>query len=597
MIEKAHQILKEYYGYDNFRGGQENIITSILEKKDTVAIMPTGAGKSLCYQVPALLFEGVTIVISPLISLMKDQVDSLEDIGIPATFINSSLSVSETNRRIDGVNQGKYKLLYIAPERLENEGFAELIIGLEISLVAVDEAHCVSQWGHDFRPSYRYISSFIKQLPQRPTIAAFTATATEEVKNDIIHLLRLYKPNLFVTGFNRENLFFSVVKGENKKDYILDYARSHKNQVGIIYAATRKEVETIYKELKQIGLNPAKYHAGLGTEERKRNQDAFLFDDANIMVATNAFGMGIDKSNVRYVIHYNLPKNMEAYYQEAGRAGRDGEPSECILLFGPQDVMIQKFMIEQTVMAPERKRNEYNKLQEMVDYCYTPNCLRKYILEYFGEENIPDSCGYCSTCTNDSELVDITEDALKIFSCIFRLKERFGSTLVAQVLKGSKNKKIIELGFDRLSTYGIMSQYTEKEIRDIINVLVADGYLNLTSGQYPILKITVKSVNVLKNGEKVYQKVHKKKDNLIEDNTLFDLLRKLRKEISSKENLPPYVIFPDSTLLDMARLYPVDAEALLNIKGVGQNKLQKYGDLFLAEIRKYVDENKININV
>lgn len=597
MLKKAKGILKKYFGYDDFRKGQENIIMSILEKQDTFAIMPTGAGKSLCYQVPALLLKGVTLVISPLISLMKDQVDTLENMGIPATFINSSLSYAETQKRIYEVNQGNYKLLYIAPERLESAGFVSLISSLQVALIAVDEAHCVSQWGHDFRPSYRHISAFIKQLPQKPIISAFTATATEEVKKDVVHLLTLNRPNIYITGFNRENLFFSVVKGENKRDFVLNYVRTNSDQVGIIYAATRKEVESIYKELKQAGLNATKYHAGLSTQERKQNQDAFLFDNNNIIVATNAFGMGIDKSNVRFVIHYNLPKNIEAYYQEAGRAGRDGAPSECILLFAPQDILLQKFMIEQTLLAPERKSKEYKKLQDIVDYCYTPNCLRKFILEYFGEENVPERCANCSTCTDDSQLVTITVEAQKIFSCIIRLKERYGSTLIAQVLKGSKNKKILALGCDRLSTYGIMSEYTEKEIKDIINILVADGYLSLTAGQYPVVKLEEKVLTVLKNGAQVYQKVQKKKERLNKDNSLFELLKKLRKEISTKEELPPYVIFPDSTLQEMSKLYPQDAQALLKIKGVGENKLRKYGDLFLAHIKKYVAENEISINV
>jgi len=590
MLERAKEILKKYYGYDSFRKGQEKIIQSILDKQDTFVIMPTGAGKSLCYQVPALLLEGVTLVISPLISLMKDQVDTLQNIGMPATFINSSLSAAETRKRVNDVKLGKYKLIYIAPERLEAEAFGELIKNLQITLVAVDEAHCVSQWGHDFRPSYRHIATFIKQLPQKPIIAAFTATATEEVKSDIINLLLLAKPNIFVTGFNRENLYFSVVRGANKHKYILEYVQNNRNQVGIIYAATRKEVESIYKDLKQAGLNPTKYHAGLSAEERKKNQDAFLFDINNIVVATNAFGMGIDKSNVRYVIHNNLPKNMEAYYQEAGRAGRDGEPSVCILLFGAQDILLQKFMIEQSVLSPLRKSNEYGKLQEMVDYCYTPSCLRKYILEYFGEENVADTCGNCSTCTDESELADITEDAKKIFSCILRLRERFGSTMVAQVLKGSKNKKIIEFGHDRLSTYGIMSGYTENEIKDIINVLVADGYLQLTEGQYPILKINGRSLAVLKSNEKVFQKIHKKIERLVEDNTLFERLRLLRKEIALREKMPPYIIFPDSTLQEMSKICPQTQNAFVQIKGVGESKLRKYGDLFLAEINKYLEE-------
>lgn len=594
MIKRAKELLQKYFGYDDFRKGQEDIIGSILAKRDTFAIMPTGAGKSLCYQVPALLLEGVTLVISPLISLMKDQVDTLENMGIPATFVNSSLSYAETAKRVDEVKQGKYKLLYVAPERLEAAGFTSLISSLQLALVAVDEAHCVSQWGHDFRPSYRHIPAFIQQLPQRPVISAFTATATEEVKNDVVYLLTLKRPNIYVTGFNRENLFFSVVRGENKRDFVLNYVRDNSDRVGIIYAATRKEVEGICKELKRAGVNAAKYHAGLSAQERKQNQDDFIFDNNNIIVATNAFGMGIDKSNVRFVIHYNLPKNIEAYYQEAGRAGRDGEASECILLFASQDILLQKFMIEQSLLNPARKNKEYQRLQEVVDYCHTPNCLRKFILEYFGEENVPEHCANCSTCTDDSRLVDITVEAQKIFSCIIRLKERFGSTVVAQVLKGAKNKKILALGCDRLSTYGIMNEYTEKEIKDIINILAADGYLSLTAGQYPVLRIEEKAAAVLKNGARVYQKVPKKKERLTGDNSLFELLKKLRKDISAKEKLPPYVIFPDSALQEMSKLYPLDARALLKIKGVGEYKLQKYGELFLDCIRNYAAENGIS---
>ncbi|MBZ4688438.1 MAG: ATP-dependent helicase RecQ [Clostridiales bacterium] len=594
MLENALKILQNYYGYQTFRAGQEKIIRSILEGSDTFTIMPTGGGKSICYQIPALLLKGVTLVISPLISLMKDQVDSLNNMGLPATYINSSLDYQEVKLRLRKAKNGEFKLIYVAPERLESGRFCELLKFLDISLLAVDEAHCVSQWGHDFRPSYRSISSLIKKLPARPIVAAFTATATAEVKEDVIKLLSLRNPNVYISGFNRENLFFSVVRGENKNDFMMNYVQENKDRSGIIYAATRKEVDRLYKILQEKGYSAGRYHAGLSDEERKKSQEAFIYDDLNIMVATNAFGMGIDKSNVRYVVHYNLPKNMEAYYQEAGRAGRDGEPSECILLFEPKDIMIQKFLIEQTSLSPERKINEYKKLQAMVDYCHTQSCLRKFILEYFGEDDVPDECNNCSSCNDDSELVDITIEAQKIFSCIVRMKEGYGSSLIAQVLKGSKSKKVTEQGFQMLSTYGIMDEYTLKEIKDIINVLIADNYLYLTEGQYPVIKLRKKAVHVLKNKEKVFQRVRKKKEKIPQDDTLFEMLKRLRKDISDREGVPPYIIFHDSTLREMSEYCPTDKEALLKLKGVGEAKLNRYGDAFIDLIKKYVEEKGIN---
>ncbi|QZY55666.1 DNA helicase RecQ [Crassaminicella profunda] len=590
---QAQKILKKYYGYETFRSGQEKIIKSILKGNDTFAIMPTGAGKSICFQIPALLLEGLTLVISPLISLMKDQVDALENIGIPSTYINSSLTAIEVRERIDHAKNGLYKLLYVAPERLESENFCHLLKSLHISLVAVDEAHCVSQWGHDFRPSYGAIAPLIKTLPNRPIVSAFTATATKEVKEDVVKLLSFENPNVYVTGFDRENLFFSVRRGMNKEDFILDYIKENKDEVGIIYAATRKEVEHIYENLRKKGYAVGKYHAGLDSDERKKSQESFIYDDLHIMVATNAFGMGIDKSNVRYVIHHNIPKNMEAYYQEAGRAGRDGEHSECILLFGAQDVLLQKFLLEQNPLSLERKRNEYRKLQEMVDYCYTTKCLRKYILAYFGEENIGNNCENCSNCKDDSELTDITIEAQKIFSCIYRMKEKYGTSLVAQVLKGSKNKKVLSFGFDRLSTYGIMKEYTEKEIKDMTNILIAERYLYLTEGQYPMVRLAKKSIDVLKNRERVLQKIPKIKEKAVTDSSLFGVLRKIRKEISTREKVPPYIVFADSTLRQMSEAYPIDKEAMLNIKGVGEEKFKRYGDEFLNTIKKYVQENQI----
>ncbi len=590
MLEDAKILLKKYYGYNSFREGQEKVINSILEGKDTFAIMPTGAGKSVCYQIPALLMSGITIVISPLISLMKDQVDSLNDIGVKATFINSSLDQYEVQERILMAVSGYVKLLYVAPERLESESFCQLLQTLNISMVAIDEAHCVSQWGHDFRPSYRSIAPLIKKLTDRPIISAFTATATTQVKEDVTKLLELEKSNLYTTGFDRKNLFFSVIRGENKKDYLLKYVEDNKEQVGIIYAATRKEVDNTYEMLNKKGYSVSKYHAGMNDLERTKAQEDFLYDNVNIIVATNAFGMGIDKSNVRYVIHYNLPKNMEAYYQEAGRAGRDGEPSDCILLFGAQDIILQKFLIEQNIYSEDRRINEYRRLQDMVDYCHTTKCLRKFILEYFGEENVIDICDNCSVCKDETELTDITVDAQKIFSCIARMKQRFGTLLISQVLRGSKDKKVLEFNFNTLSTYGIMKNYTVKEIKDLVNVLIADEYLCLTESQFPVVRLKETAVKVLKGQEKVFQKIHKRKQKISQDNSLFSMLKSIRKAISEREAVPPYIIFTDATLREMSEKLPKNDEELLGIKGVGESKLQKYGEEFLQCIIGYASE-------
>jgi len=587
MIAKAKEALLKYFGYRDFRGGQEQVIASLLQRQDTLAIMPTGAGKSIAYQIPAVLFEGVTLVISPLISLMKDQVDSLRQTGIPATFINSSISPKETWSRIDKMQRGEYKLVYLAPERLESEEFLARLKGLPIHFVAVDEAHCVSQWGHDFRPSYLRISKFLQSLPARPLVGAFTATATEEVRLDIIRLLGLKKPNCFITGFDRPNLKFSVLRGENKKVFVQDHLRNNRNDSGIIYAATRKDVDRLYKLLKGQGFSVGCYHAGLPDQERKRNQEKFIYDEIAVMVATNAFGMGIDKSNVRFVIHYNMPKNIESYYQEAGRAGRDGEQAECFLLFGPQDVQIQKMMIEETIFQEQRVANEYKKLQAMVDYCHTSRCLRQTILEYFGEAESPDKCRNCSNCDDDRKKVDVTLDAQKILSCVYRMKERFGSALVAEVLKGSQNKKVLQFGLDRLSTHGIMKDTPLQEIKDRISFLAAEGYLVVAGGQYPVLKLAPKAAAVLKSEEKVYQiQVQREEVSLTAAEQIFERLRALRKRIAQQEGLPPYMIFPDSTLREMAQSCPQDRNALIRVNGVGERKLQKYGDLFLAEIKE-----------
>ena len=587
MMSKAKEVLEKYFGYREFREGQEMVIQSLLHGKDTVAIMPTGAGKSVAYQIPALLFEGMTIVISPLISLMKDQVDSLKQIGIPVTFINSSISQKETYSRVEKMAQGKYKLVYIAPERLEAEGFAETLSSLPISFVAVDEAHCVSQWGHDFRTSYLRINKFLNELATRPLVGAFTATATTEVKKDIVSLLGLRKPNVYVTGFDRPNLCFSVLRGENKRVFIDKYLKLHPNHSGIIYAATRKEVDKLYSFLSDLGFSVGRYHAGMNDRERKQSQEGFIYDDISIMVATNAFGMGIDKSNVRFVIHYNMPKNMESYYQEAGRSGRDGEPAECILLFNSQDVLIQKMLIEESSNHEARQAKEYKKLQAMVDYCHASRCLRKTILEYFGEQEVMEKCSNCSNCEEDREKVDITIDAQKILSCIYRMNERFGMAMVADVLKGSRNKKVIQFRLDKLSTHGIMQDTSLQEIKDRINYLAAEGYLTVVGGQYPIVKLAPQSVPILKGEERVYQMQLPFKALPITDvERIFEALRDLRKTIAKQQGVPPYMVFQDSTLREMARICPDDKRELLRINGVGEIKLEKYGYLFLQKIKE-----------
>ncbi|BBB90350.1 MAG TPA: DNA helicase RecQ [Methylomusa anaerophila] len=588
MLKQAQNLLQKYYGYPEFRSGQEKIIDSILNGRDTLAIMPTGAGKSVCFQIPALMFPGITLVISPLISLMKDQVDDLSGLGIPAAFINSSLSQRETDERIFRARRGDFKLIYVAPERLESEKFCRLLAPLRLSLVAVDEAHCVSTWGHDFRPSYRGIRPFISSLPQRPVVAAFTATATRTVRADMVSLLELANPSIFITGFNRENLSFTVLRGENKLAFVKNYAADHVDQSGIIYAATRKEVDSVCAFLRSQGLAAGRYHAGMTDEERTWAQDEFVYDNIKVMVATNAFGMGIDKSNVRYVLHYNMPKNLEAYYQEAGRAGRDGEPGECILLYSAQDVQVQKFLIEQSQNATEeRKTYEYRRLHDMMDYCHTTRCLRQYILHYFGETDVPAYCGNCGTCSDDREAVDITVDAQKIFSCIIRMKERYGVTLVADVLKGSKNKRVLQLKFDSLSTYGLLKDRSVEEIKDLINLLIAEGYLGLAEGEYPVVKIKAKAIPVLKGQAAVTQKILRRRVKPVSENTLFDKLKALRREIAAGEGIPSYIVFPDSTLREMGEQLPADMTALRQVKGVGEMKAARYGERFLAVIRDY----------
>ncbi|MBM6618138.1 DNA helicase RecQ [Bacillus suaedaesalsae] len=591
MMQEAEGLLKKYYGYDSFRNGQASAIQNVLEGRNSLVLMPTGGGKSICYQVPALMMDGITIVISPLISLMKDQVDSLLSIGISATFINSSLSQQEVYARIESARNGEYKLIYIAPERFESPQFCSLIENLHISIIAIDEAHCISQWGHDFRPSYRTLSHVIQDLPMRPVIIALTATATKDVIHDISSLLYINEDDVFATGFKRENLMLSVEKGVDKLSVIKDLLQKYKETSGIIYASTRKDVEKLYEYIKKLGFSVAKYHAGLNDNERKEAQEAYLFDQVQVMVATNAFGMGINKSNVRFVIHYQLPKNIEAYYQEAGRAGRDGEPSECTLLFSPQDVQLQKFLIEQNQMNSERKQQDYRKLQAMIDFCHTEQCLQHHLLHYFGDEHAQMRCENCSNCKDNREKIDITKEAQIIFSCIKRMKERFGVTLVAQVLKGSKNKRIMELGFHDLSTYGLLSKYTEKELSTTIQYLIAEGYLVLSEGQYPTLSLTNESRPVLLGEKLVYKRAAMiKRDKVVVDDELFNRLRAARKEISTDEKIPPFVVFSDRTLRELCEMQPLTMEELLHVKGIGEQKRERYGEKILTIIHEYVEE-------
>jgi ATP-dependent DNA helicase RecQ len=589
LFEKALPLLESYFGYRSFRTGQEQAIRSVLNGENTICVMPTGGGKSICYQIPALVLPGTTIVISPLISLMKDQVDALLQVGISATFINSSLSFREASQRMQEALQGKYKLLYIAPERLESRDFIEELKNMDIPLVAVDEAHCISQWGHDFRPSYRHIQQMVHSLPQKPVVLALTATATPKVREDICHLLKIDEENTIITGFERVNLSFSVIKGQDRIKYLVDYIKKNEKEAGIIYAATRKNVDQLFERLRKENINAARYHAGMGDNERAGEQDRFLQDKASVMVATSAFGMGIDKSNIRYVLHFQLPKNMESYYQEAGRAGRDGLKSECVLLHSSQDVQIQRFLIDQ---SSERNRihAELEKLQQMVDYCHTENCLQEFILKYFGETET-EPCGRCSNCTDDRTSIDVTKEAQMVMSCVIRMGQRFGKTLTAQVLTGSKNKKVTEMGFDKLTTYGIMKDQGAKEVSDFIEFLISQELIAIEQGTFPTLYVSLKGKDILLGKHQVLRRESAKVKQVSNADPLFEELREVRKKIAEAEKVPPFMIFSDASLKDMCTKVPQTSEQLLQVSGVGEHKLQKYGLEFIQAIRLFCEAN------
>ena len=601
--DRALQLLQTYFGYTSFRPAQEAPVESLLKNEDVVAIMPTGAGKSICFQIPALCKSGLTVVFSPLISLMKDQVDGLVDQNIPAALINSTLTQTEFNKTMYDVRSGNIKLLYIAPERLGSNFFCNVLRSMPISQVIVDEAHCISQWGHDFRPSYRLIGDWLASLPKRPVVGAFTATATKAVENDIKTLLGLDHANVYVTGFDRPNLSFSVVRTPKRMDYVVDYVRRHSHENGIIYCSTRKDVERVYDNLTRAGIQTGYYHAGLSDEMRKDMQNKYAFDQLQVMVATNAFGMGIDKSNVRYVLHYQMPRNMESYYQEAGRAGRDGAPAECILLYSGQDVRVHKYLIEQGHLESQREQVELRKLQSMIDYCFCSTCLRKYMLAYFGEIVPWLECSNCSSCNTKGERVNVTKEAKAIFRAIIATEERYGASMISSIVRGERTDRIARAGLDALSVFGYLSDVGDKEIKGLIQQFVASGYLRSSMGKYPVLSVTAGAEEVLaghKEVEEIRQEVivpsrkTKKSASISRSEVprsgsggLFEHLRQHRKQLASQLSVPPYIIFPDTVLIDLANIRPKTLGEFGNIKGVGEAKLKKYGLSFLEAISQY----------
>ena len=600
--QQALRMLETYFGYTSFRPAQEAPIASLLRNEDVIGIMPTGAGKSICFQIPALCKAGLTIVFSPLISLMKDQVDGLLVQNIPAALINSTLTQAEFNKTMYEVRSGKIKLLYIAPERLGSNFFCNVLRALPIAQVIVDEAHCISEWGHDFRPSYRLIGEWLNSLPKRPIVGAFTATATKYVENDIKKLLGLDKANGYVTGFDRPNLSFSVIRTPKRMDYVVHYVRQHANENGIIYCATRKDVDRVYENLTRAGIKVGHYHGGLSDEVRREMQNAYADDKLQVMVATNAFGMGIDKSNVRYVLHYQMPRNMESYYQEAGRAGRDGAPAECILLYSGQDVQVHKYLIEQSIETPERQEVELRKLQSMIDYCFCSNCLRKYMLNYFGESTVWTTCDNCSSCKGSGDKVNVTKEAKAIFRAIMGTDERYGASMITSIVRGERTDRIMRAGHDALPVFGLLRNVDEKSIKGLIQQFVASGYLRSSSGKYPVLSLTAGAEEVLtghKEVEEIRQHVSvpsrtsrttsasSRGKSSSGSGGLFEHLRQHRKRLAEEAGLRPYLIFPDTVLIDLANLRPTTLGEFGNVKGVGEAKLKKYGLSFLQAIAEY----------
>lgn len=608
IYKTPKEALKAVFGYDSFRPGQESVINAVLEGRDILAVMPTGAGKSLCYQVPAMLLSGITLVISPLISLMQDQVKALNEAGVNAAFINSSLSEKELKDTFKNAYKGHYKIIYVAPERLLSEGFISFVKSVEISMVTVDEAHCISQWGQDFRPSYMDIAEFINILDKRPIISAFTATATQNVREDIICSLGLSDPYFLVTGFDRENLFFQVDKPQNKERFIIDFIERHRGESGIIYCATRKNVDSLYTLLRKQHISVGKYHAGMSNEERKQMQNDFVFDYTSIVIATNAFGMGIDKSNVRFVIHYNMPSSMENYYQEAGRAGRDGLNSECILLFSPQDIIINRFLLEHKdfsdidpIDAMTIRERDIKRLQIMEGYCYTTECLRNYILKYFGE-NPKKPCDDCGNCLRQFETLDMTDEAKKIINCIYESRGRYGKNIIMDTVLGAKTARLEEIGASKYKSYGVLESSNKNLLRRLIEELLLEGYI--ATGEYQVLKLG--DISRLKNTEtkvlvkitdedKITKRKEKPKSNkkgmdslTSKGFKLFDKLKELRLEIARAEKIPPYIVFNDKTLIDMCAKMPTTKSDMLNVSGVGENKYGKYGERFIAVIKEYL---------